>query len=62
MGLKVDRKRALEFGKNVKIALREVWTDPATDVFDVGFVSMPLGYFSNTHYEVGLDPRTTSSV
>lgn len=62
LGTKADRKRAMEFGKNVKVALREVWIDPATDVFDIGFVVVPFGPFYVTYYEGGIVLKTTSSV
>ena len=62
MELKANHRKALEFGKNVRIALREVWTDPAMDVFDIGFVSMPFGHSCNIHYWLGIGPRMTSSV
>ncbi|RXW23420.1 hypothetical protein EST38_g2453 [Candolleomyces aberdarensis] len=31
-----DQKKVLAFGEKLKVALREVWKDPATDVFDIG--------------------------
>ncbi|KAG2009721.1 proline-rich protein Rad9 [Coprinopsis cinerea AmutBmut pab1-1] len=31
-----DSSKALSFGQKLKTALREVWKDPATDVFDIG--------------------------
>ncbi|KZT19995.1 ARM repeat-containing protein [Neolentinus lepideus HHB14362 ss-1] len=33
---KVDRTEILPFAQKIKSALRDVWKDPATDVFDVG--------------------------
>lgn len=35
---KDNRKNIFAFGAKVKSALRDVWTDHATDVFDIGFV------------------------
>lgn len=35
-GSKADRQNALSFGGKVKNALRDIWTDHATDVFDIG--------------------------
>jgi hypothetical protein len=37
-----DDKRLLVFGKKIKTALRDVWKDHATDVFDIGFVILCL--------------------
>jgi cohesin loading factor subunit SCC2 len=34
-----DQKKVRAFGDKLKAALREVWKDPATDVFDIGYVS-----------------------
>jgi cohesin loading factor subunit SCC2 len=31
-----DSNKLLAFGQRLKAALRDVWKDPATDVFDVG--------------------------
>ena len=33
-----DQQRLLSFGSRIKIALRDVWKEPTTDVFDIGFV------------------------
>lgn len=38
-GSKSDRQKVVSFGSKVKNALRDVWIDRATDVFDIGFVS-----------------------
>ena len=37
LGSKADRQKVLSFGAKVKNALRDIWTDHATDVFDIGF-------------------------
>lgn len=37
-----DQKKVLTFGEKLKAALREVWKDPATDVFDIGYVKLDL--------------------
>ena len=34
-----DQKKVRAFGDKLKAALREVWKDPATDVFDIGYVN-----------------------
>jgi cohesin loading factor subunit SCC2 len=31
-----DQSKLIEFGNKLKVALREVWKDPGTDVFDIG--------------------------
>lgn len=36
-----DHGKLLLFGNKVKAALRDVWKDPGTDVFDIGFVPSP---------------------
>jgi len=36
MNLK-DSSRLLPFGTKIKTALRDVWKDPSTDVFDIGY-------------------------
>lgn len=38
LGSKAERKKTLTFGLKIKHTLRNIWADPATDVFDVGFV------------------------
>jgi cohesin loading factor subunit SCC2 len=38
-----DDKKLLTFGQKIKSALRDVWKDHATDVFDIGF---DLSYLS----------------
>jgi cohesin loading factor subunit SCC2 len=38
LGSKADRQKILSFGGKVKNALRDIWTDHATDVFDIGLV------------------------
>jgi cohesin loading factor subunit SCC2 len=37
LGSKADRQKVLSFSAKVKNALRDIWTDHATDVFDIGF-------------------------
>jgi cohesin loading factor subunit SCC2 len=32
----IDRETVLEFGQKLKVALREIWKDHVTDVFDIG--------------------------
>jgi cohesin loading factor subunit SCC2 len=32
-----DTNKMLTFGRKVRGALRDVWKDPPTDVFDVGY-------------------------
>jgi cohesin loading factor subunit SCC2 len=39
LGSKADRQNVLSFGLKIKNALRDIWTDHATDVFDIGFAS-----------------------
>ncbi|THH14012.1 hypothetical protein EW146_g6273 [Bondarzewia mesenterica] len=34
--IKADQPKMIQFGKKVKAALRDVWKDAATDVFDIG--------------------------
>jgi cohesin loading factor subunit SCC2 len=34
-----DQKKLLAFGQRIKQALRDVWKDPATDVFNIGYCS-----------------------
>jgi cohesin loading factor subunit SCC2 len=34
----VDNKKVLTFGQKIKDALRDVWKDHSTDVFDIGYV------------------------
>jgi cohesin loading factor subunit SCC2 len=41
---KVDRQNVLSLGGKIKNALREIWKDHATDVFDIGFVCRPIFY------------------
>jgi cohesin loading factor subunit SCC2 len=38
-----DDQKLLTFGQKIKSALRDVWKDHATDVFDIGF---DLSYLS----------------
>lgn len=38
LGSKAHRHNVISFGVKIKNALREIWTDHATDVFDIGFV------------------------
>ena len=38
-GSKADRQNVYSFGMKIKTALRDIWTDHATDVFDIGLVS-----------------------
>ena len=33
-----DQSKLTELGNKLKVALREVWKDPGTDIFDIGFV------------------------
>jgi cohesin loading factor subunit SCC2 len=33
-----DQSKLLAFGQSLKTALREVWKDPSTDVFNVGYI------------------------
>jgi len=33
-----DQSKLLAFGQRLKTALREVWKDPSTDVFNVGYI------------------------
>jgi cohesin loading factor subunit SCC2 len=37
LGSKTHRQNVLSFGMKIKNALRDIWTDHATDVFDIGF-------------------------
>jgi cohesin loading factor subunit SCC2 len=54
-GSKSDRDKVLSFGVKVKNALRDVWTDHTTDVFDIGFapagfsLGMPLIFLAIVH-------------
>jgi len=34
-----DQNKLLAFGQRIKQALRDVWKDPATDVFNIGYGS-----------------------
>lgn len=34
-----DGSHLLSFGTKIKTALRDVWKDPSTDVFDIGYES-----------------------
>ena len=38
LGSKADVQKTLTFGVRIKQTLRNIWTDPAGDVFDVGLV------------------------
>jgi hypothetical protein len=33
-----DKSKLIELGNKLKTALREVWKDPGTDIFDIGLV------------------------
>jgi cohesin loading factor subunit SCC2 len=33
-----DQSKLIELGSKLKVALREVWKDPGTDIFDIGLV------------------------
>jgi len=37
LGSKAHRQKVVSFGMKIKNALRDIWTDHATDVFDIGF-------------------------
>jgi cohesin loading factor subunit SCC2 len=37
LGSKTHRQNVISFGVKIKNALRDNWTDHATDVFDIGF-------------------------
>ena len=47
LGSKADRQNIYSFGMKIKNALRDIWTDHATDVFDIGLVSQFI--FSPDH-------------
>lgn len=47
LGSKADVQRTLTFGVRIKQTLRNIWTDPAGDVFDVG-LGVPV-FNSSTH-------------
>lgn len=36
LGSKADMQKYLTFGFKIKETLRNIWTDPSSDVFDVG--------------------------
>ncbi|KAG6862885.1 radiation sensitive protein rad9, partial [Termitomyces sp. T159_Od127] len=35
-----DQSKLEPFGQRLKSALRDVWKEPASDVFDIGYVSL----------------------
>jgi len=40
-----DQSKLIELGNKLKVALREVWKDPGTDIFDIGLVCNFLAKF-----------------
>jgi hypothetical protein len=54
-----DKCQLFPFGTKIKISLRDVWKDPPTDVFDIGYeFKLPIFAFLNSYLE--LDHRKKS--